>query len=675
MFYSTVFEDHYVSNFFDSSYKGTCFEIKDSDKTESNIHHFKQNGWVYLTELVEPKIDLISISAENPGMDIVSVLKGIDFIKYDVRFLIVNKVSTDHSIQSYLHLQRFKKIHSIESKDIYVNRCYLDVKIHNVFEIFRATYYTIDKIYIGNATDLVKLLTYKYNGTNNVIVSNDIFTDTCPGHFKRLFIEIKNVVTGKIHKYCFGENSFLDFETIYNSLKKESPVEISKSPTLSVSVSIGEIIDKYSILELKLANIADPNKLRDIRREMDVLNPHIESIKNNHLYRMLLYVNGLIWNDTNSVKKLLENYDETNMELVSTNAKISNRIFENNQKRFRIKKLLNDVYSSAIKEHKSYVEKCCFVQLDIVDTIYRKIAEINYLCMSYDCVYFAVEFKDVIQSIFSDYNISFLESIDTDLGESYDLSIYSIEEDIRPVFELEPISYISGGRLGDFLNQLSVICENYYKTGRKGILYISDKDNHKFTFSVEETYADTFEMISLQRYIKDYKIYKDEKIDINLSEWIDTHNWVNWYETYHSVYKVDWGKHKWLEYCEMDSNWRNKIIINITPYRFICDSAAERLKSMIGSDLDNCVFISNEKEHYDHFCSKTGLDISYYRPKDFNETVSIISSCRMCYLGFSGIAVIANALHKPHYLMGETNTHGYIINSIVGIMPHALGML
>jgi hypothetical protein len=38
--------------------------------------------------------------------------------------------------------------------------------------------------------------------------------------------------------------------------------------------------------------------------------------------------------------------------------------------------------------------------------------------------------------------------------------------------EITPIKYTSGGRLGDFMNQLSVINENYIKSGRKGMLYI-----------------------------------------------------------------------------------------------------------------------------------------------------------------------------------------------------------
>ena len=36
------------------------------------------------------------------------------------------------------------------------------------------------------------------------------------------------------------------------------------------------------------------------------------------------------------------------------------------------------------------------------------------------------------------------------------------------------VIYISGGLLGDFFHQLSIINENYIKTNKKGILYIAD---------------------------------------------------------------------------------------------------------------------------------------------------------------------------------------------------------
>jgi hypothetical protein len=91
----------------------------------------------------------------------------------------------------------------------------------------------------------------------------------------------------------------------------------------------------------------------------------------------------------------------------------------------------------------------------------------------------------------------------------------------------------------------------------------------------------------------------------------------------------------------------------------------------IKENLSDCIFISNEKEHYDFFCKNTNLYIDFYKPINFEETITIINSCKMCYLGFSSMAVIANALHKQHIIIGEIG-HAYTLNNIKGIVPHVL---
>ena len=61
-----------------------------------------------------------------------------------------------------------------------------------------------------------------------------------------------------------------------------------------------------------------------------------------------------------------------------------------------------------------------------------------------------------------------------------------------------PIIYISGGLLGDFIHQLSVINENYIKLGRKGILYIANNiGGDNFTFGLQQTFDDTYNICLL----------------------------------------------------------------------------------------------------------------------------------------------------------------------------------
>ena len=80
------------------------------------------------------------------------------------------------------------------------------------------------------------------------------------------------------------------------------------------------------------------------------------------------------------------------------------------------------------------------------------------------------------------------------------------------------IKYISGGLLGDFIHQLSIVNELYIKTNRKGIIYIANIGDN-FRNGLEKTYSDLYDIVMLQEYIEGFKIYNGESYDYNLSEW------------------------------------------------------------------------------------------------------------------------------------------------------------
>jgi len=118
------------------------------------------------------------------------------------------------------------------------------------------------------------------------------------------------------------------------------------------------------------------------------------------------------------------------------------------------------------------------------------------------------------------------------------------------------ITYLAGGLLGDFINTLSVIQENYIKTGKKGVLYISNQGD-SFRMGVEQAFKDTYEIITQQEYISNYFIYNNEPYDINLSYWryYPEAQWKNWYLKYKATYKVEWGTHIWLSIDKCNFNW------------------------------------------------------------------------------------------------------------------------
>ena len=156
---------------------------------------------------------------------------------------------------------------------------------------------------------------------------------------------------------------------------------------MKIEVSIGEVVDKYSILELKKKYIKNENFIIDIEKELLELRDCISIInKYNNLYNILLYINEEIWNMTDKIKSLPINDSEYSI--------ISYSIFEFNQKRFRIKNMLNILTYSSIKERKSYNPSHCNIIVDNKDLLHNKIEEIFFLSIEYDYISFKFLFPN-----------------------------------------------------------------------------------------------------------------------------------------------------------------------------------------------------------------------------------------------------------------------------------------
>jgi FkbM family methyltransferase len=599
----------------------------------------------------------------------ISIKEALNQTKYGVQ-----KMKEDWSYKNFVNkFQKvlFKHITS-ENNKIENNK---NKQIYTIFGCKINAYYYVSNNHehtevTSTLIDLFK--NFKNDMNKNIFqVHNSLFSDTFPGVTKALFINIE--INNDIITLQYLENQYVSWIDIMLAIENK----ISNTKCLlenQIEASIGEIIDKYSILELKLKFISDNKKINDIINELNVLKKYSHFTKKNIFYKMLLYVNEQIWTDTDIVKSL--NLSENN---INEFARISNQIFENNQKRFRIKNYFNITYSSNIKEHKSYGKSKCYIIINNVDDIYNKIPEINYLYISYDVIYFDEKYKQIINKLFDYINIEFINDNDLSII-SYNLTDYNINRDIREIFDFETITYKSGGKFGDYLNQLSVICEKYYETGKKGELYIYElpEEWNKFLFGIENTYNDTYNLITSQKYIKNYKIYNGEDVEIDLSMWrrnLDllnsTMNDCSFYKIFNYSYKIEFSKSKWFS-SHIDLKWSNKIVINNPRYRQLSLNCLINLKEKINDVLDCCIFISNEIEDYYNFCNFVGINIEFYKPANLDETVVIINSCEYAILGFSGFAVIANGLHKPHYLIGCGDCHAYKLNNMKNDIPHIL---
>jgi hypothetical protein len=208
-----------------------------------------------------------------------------------------------------------------------------------------------------------------------------------------------------------------------------------------------------------------------------------------------------------------------------------------------------------------------------------------------------------------------------------------------------PLKYISSGKLGDFILQLSVINENYLNLGRKGLLYISVK-HCDFTNGLQGTYEDTYEIIKSQPYIEDYKIYSGEEIDIDLSIWRYNDIWYsgNLRDIFIKTYNIDWGKNKWLylDETKYDEKWKNTVFINTKnenfkylDYQSLYDKYGEKL-----------VFISLTKNNYDNFIEKINLNIPFYHSPNFTDLCVAINSCKLFVGNLSMPLALAYSLHR-----------------------------
>jgi len=121
-----------------------------------------------------------------------------------------------------------------------------------------------------------------------------------------------------------------------------------------VPVSVGELFDKISILEIKSERISDDDKLKNIRLELSLLRgianglPKLQ-IDPSALEAQLKSVNEAIW-DLEECIRDLESKSRYGDEFVAT----ARAIHKNNDLRSKIKKELNILMGSSIVEEKSY---------------------------------------------------------------------------------------------------------------------------------------------------------------------------------------------------------------------------------------------------------------------------------------------------------------------------------
>ena len=122
---------------------------------------------------------------------------------------------------------------------------------------------------------------------------------------------------------------------------------------MRIEVSIGEIVDKLTILDIKMSRIFSPEKLKNIVKEFSYLKDVVElelkiSTESND-YLQLLNVNKELWDIEDKIrdKERNDSFDNEFIELARL-------VYITNDKRADLKKEINLKYGSTFVEEKSY---------------------------------------------------------------------------------------------------------------------------------------------------------------------------------------------------------------------------------------------------------------------------------------------------------------------------------
>ena len=129
-----------------------------------------------------------------------------------------------------------------------------------------------------------------------------------------------------------------------------------KSKKILSELSAGELIDKISILEIKLEKIKNKASQDEINKEYNMLkevqNSSIEMTeKLKTLLKEIKEVNLNLWNIEDKLRIC-----EKNKDFGQTFIELARSVYLNNDKRSKIKSKINEVSGSNIKEIKQYVD-------------------------------------------------------------------------------------------------------------------------------------------------------------------------------------------------------------------------------------------------------------------------------------------------------------------------------
>ena len=122
---------------------------------------------------------------------------------------------------------------------------------------------------------------------------------------------------------------------------------------INTPISLGELVDKISILMIKKKNISDSIKLEHVAKELEflqiTLKKYISEDKINKFIEELVNINSKLWKIEDDIRECERNklFDQTFIDLARS-------VYFTNDERAKVKNDINKAFGSELVEVKSY---------------------------------------------------------------------------------------------------------------------------------------------------------------------------------------------------------------------------------------------------------------------------------------------------------------------------------
>ena len=123
---------------------------------------------------------------------------------------------------------------------------------------------------------------------------------------------------------------------------------------MKIEISVGELVDKVTILSIKMQKIKNEKKLVNIRKEFEALRHAMETTgitTDSDEFKRLQAVNLALWDieDRIRLKEAKKQFDDEFIQLARS-------VYMQNDQRFEFKTKINQSYGSELMEEKEYVD-------------------------------------------------------------------------------------------------------------------------------------------------------------------------------------------------------------------------------------------------------------------------------------------------------------------------------